>query len=417
MFDIDKWREIWATITRNKTRSILTAFGVSWGLFMFIILVGFGNGFQQGVMNQFDGFASNSCFFFADRTSEAYNGNRKGRWWHMNSRDLVLIREKAKSVEYISPMLFGDGASVRGNKKGNYDACGVFPAQFEMQKMTMLYGRLINDIDIEQRRKICVIGKQVYETLFNIGENPIGQSIRVGGLYYQVLGVAQAVSPNMSVGSYPPETVYIPFTTMQQTTSRGDAFWFMGCTAKPGYAAAMVEEEVRLIVKANHDISPTDAKAMGSFNIEEQFQMVNNLFLGINIVIWVVGMGALLSGVIGISNIMLVTVRERMREIGVRRAIGASPFAILSQILSESLVLTTIAGLAGFLVGVLVLTVMQTIMGAAPSGEGGLVLIPFVSFNLALVAMAILIVSGLIAGTMPALKALSIKAIDAIRDE
>jgi putative ABC transport system permease protein len=417
MFDIDKWREIWATITRNKTRSILTAFGVSWGLFMFIILVGFGNGFQQGIMNQFDGFAPNSCFFFTDRTSEAYKGNRKGRWWSMNSRDLVLIREKAKSVEYISPMLFGDGVTVRGNKKGNYDACGVYPAYFEMQKMTTIHGRLINEIDIEQRRKICVIGKQVYETLFSIGENPIGQSIRVGGLYYQVVGVAQAVSPNMSVGSYPPETVYIPFTTMQQTTSRGDAIWFMGCTAKPGHPAAMVEDEVKQIVKANHDISPTDAKAMGSFNIEEQFQMINNLFRGINILIWIVGMGALLSGVIGISNIMLVTVRERMREIGVRRAIGASPFAILSQIVNESLVLTTIAGLAGFLVGVLVLTVMQTIMEAAPSGEGSLVIIPFVSFNLALVAMGILIVSGLIAGTMPALKALSIKAIDAIRDE
>ncbi|GHU60715.1 ABC transporter ATP-binding protein [Bacteroidia bacterium] len=335
----------------------------------------------------------------------------------MNSKDLVLIREKAKSVEYISPMLFGDGVSVRGNKKGDYSACGVYPAQFEMQKMTTPYGRLINDIDIEQRRKVCVIGKQVYETLFSIGENPVGQSIRVGGLYYQVVGVAQAVSPNMSIGSYPPETVYIPFTTMQQTTSRGDDIWFMGCTAKAGFPAAVVEEEVKQLIKANHDISPTDAKAVGSFNIEEEFQMINNLFLGISVLVWVVGMGALMSGVIGISNIMLVTVRERMREIGVRRAIGASPFAILSQIVSESLVLTTIAGLAGFLVGVLVLTVMQTIIEAAPSGEGSLVIIPFVSFNLALVAMAILIVSGLIAGAMPALKALSIKAIDAIRDE
>jgi putative ABC transport system permease protein len=413
-----EFREVWATITRNKTRSILTAFGVSWGLFMFIVLVGFGNGFQQSVMSQFDGVASNSCFFYTNRTSEAYKGNRKGRRWSMTSRDLVLIREKVQSVEYISPMLFGDGTSMRGNKKGNYDACGVFPAKFEIEKMTMLYGRLINDIDIAQRRKICVIGKEVYETLFKIGENPVGENIRVGKLYYQVVGVSQPVSPNISIGSNPLRTVFIPFTTMQQTTSRGDMFWFLGCTVKPGYSAEMLEEEVKQIVKNNHDISPTDDKAMGSFSLEKEFQMVNNLFLGINILIWIVGMGALLSGVIGISNIMLVTVRERMREIGVRRAIGAKPFAILSQIISESLVLTTIAGLAGFLFGILVLTVMQTIMSAAPSGEqGGLVIIPFVSFNLALVAMVILIVSGLIAGTMPALKALSIKAIDAIRDE
>jgi putative ABC transport system permease protein len=418
MFDLDKWSEIWATITRNKTRSILTAFGVSWGLFMFIILVGFGNGFQQGIMNNFSGFASNSCFFYTERTSEAYKGYRKGRNWSMNSRDLMLIRKNAQSVEYLSPMLFTGGASVRGNKTGAYSACGVYPDQFEMQKMNMKYGRLINEIDIEQHRKICVIGEEVYETLFNIGEDPIGENIRVNGLYYQVVGVAIPVSPNINVGSYPPRTVYIPFTTAQQTVSRGDAFWFMGCTAKPGYRASIVVEEIKQIIKGNHDISPTDKKAVGSFNIEEEFQMVNNLFTGISVLIWVVGMGALFSGIIGISNIMLVTVRERMREIGVRRAIGAKPFAIIAQILSESFVLTSIAGMAGFLFGILILTGAQQIMSVNPSGEkGGIVIIPFVSFNLAVVAMVILIFSGLLAGLMPALKALRIKAIDAIRDE
>ena len=416
MFDIDKWKEIWVTITRNKTRSIFTAFGVSWGLLMFIILVGFGNGFKQGVMDNFSGFASNSCFFYTERTSEPFKGHRKGRHWNMNSHDLRVIREKARSVEYISPMLFSGGNSVRGNKTGSYEACGVYPDQFEIQKMYMLYGRLINAVDIEKRRKVCVIGKEVYETLFKIGENPIGENIRVNGLYYQVVGVAHPVSEGVYIGSSPPRTIYIPFTTVQQTTSRGDAFWFMGCTAKPGYMASVVEEEVKQVLRDNHEISPSDQKAIGSFNIEKEFQIFNNLFTGISALIWVVGMGALLSGVIGISNIMLVTVRERMREIGVRRALGASPLNILSQILSESFVLTSIAGMAGFLFGVLVLAILQQAMAGGGS-DGGLVIIPFISFNLALVAMFVLIVSGVLAGIMPAMKALRIKAIDAIRDE
>jgi len=417
MFDIDKWKEIWATIARNKTRSILTAFGVSWGLFMFILLVGFGNGFRQGVMDNFKGFASNSIFFYTDRTSEAYKGHRKGRYWSMNSKDLHLIREKAKSVEYLAPMLFTDGTSVRGNKKGSYSGCGVYPDQFNIQNMEVQFGRLINEVDIQERRKVCLIGQEVYETLFDVGEDPLGQSIRVGGIYYQVVGVGKPVSRNINVGSYPPRTVYIPFTTVQQTVSRGDAFYFLGCTANPGYRASIVEQEVKEIVRENHDISPTDQKAMGCFNLEEEFRNINNLFAGINILIWIVGMGALLSGIIGISNIMLVTVRERMREIGVRRAIGAKPFTILTQILSESFVLTTLAGLAGFVFGVLVLTVLQQLMAGGTPDGGSLVIIPFVSFNLALVAMGILVISSLLAGLMPALRALNIKAIDAIRDE
>ena len=414
MFDTDKWKEIWVTITRNKARSIFTAFGVSWGLFMFIILVGFGSGFKKGIEDIFGGIAPNASFFFSERTSEPYKGHRKDRYWNMNSHDLRVIREKARSVEYVSPMIFSGGNSVRGNKTGSYTACGVYPDQFEIQKMNILYGRLINTIDIEKRRKVCVIGKEVYETLFNVGEDPIGESIRVNGLYYQVAGVAHPVSENVNIGSYPPRTIYIPFSTAQQTTKRGDAFDFFGCIVKSGYEVEMAEEEVKQILRENHDISPTDQKAIESISLEKEFRMFFNLFTGINWLIWIVGLGALLSGVIGISNIMLVTVRERTREIGVRRAIGASPFNIISQILSESLVLTSMAGMAGFLFGILILAVLQQAM--AGSG-GGLVIIPFISFNLAIIAMLILVISGVLAGIMPAMKALRIKAIDAIRDE
>ena len=415
MFDLDKWKEIWVTISRNKTRSIFTAFGVFWGLFMFIFLVGYGNGFKNAIEDSFSGFSSNSCFFWTERTSEPFKGHRKGRRWRMNSHDLKVIREKARSVEYISPMIFSGGNAVRGSKTGSYTSQGVYPDQFEMQKMNILHGRLINEMDIEKRRKVCVIGKEVYETLFTVNENPVGENIRVNGLYYQVVGVAHPVSENISMGSHPPRTIYIPFTTMQQTTNRGDNFWEVGCTAKPGFPASMVEEEVKRILMENHEISPTDLKAVGSMNIEKEFQTFTNLFTGIGVLIWLVGMGALFSGVIGISNIMLVTVRERMREIGVRRAIGAKPISIISQIISESFVLTAIAGMAGFLFGVLILAIME--QGMSGGGDGDMVIIPMISFNLAITAMIILIVSGVLAGIMPAMKALRVKAIDAIRDE
>ncbi|MDR1667139.1 MAG: ABC transporter permease [Bacteroidales bacterium] len=413
MFDLDKWKEIWATITRNRTRSILTAFGVSWGLFMFILLVGFGNGFKKGVMDNFSGISPNACFFWTNRTSVPFEGYRKGRRWEMNSKDLTLVREKAQSVKYISPMLFSGINTVRGNKTGSYTMMGVFPDQFEIQSMYILHGRLINDIDIAQSRKVCFIGREVYETLFSMGENPVGESIRAGGIYYRVAGVGAPVSPDISIGSNPLQTVYIPFSTMKHTGRWGDVVDLLAVTTKTTYDAEFTELEVKEIIKNNHNIAPEDSKAMGSFNVEKEFRMVENLFTGISVLIWIVGMGALFSGVIGISNIMLVTIRERMREIGIRRAIGAKPFAIISQILSESFVLTSIAGMAGLLAGIGTLTLAQQMI----TTESKVVIIPFVSFRLALAAVGILVFSGLIAGLMPALKALRIKAIDAIRDE
>ena len=420
MFDLDNWQEIWATITRNKVRSILTGFGVFWGLFMLIILMGVGSGLRGGIGAQFDGFNVNSCMFYTSRTSEAYKGYRKGRRWSMNSKDIQLIRQNAPSVEFVSPMLFGNYAennTVRGRKSGSYNNQGILPDFFRVSQMDIYYGREINNVDIDNRRKVCVIGTEVYETLFDKGENPLGQYIRLNGIYFQVVGVMRAMSQNY-FGSNPRNTVYIPFSTMQQTFMRGDRFWNMICTAKPGYPASVVEEEVKNIIKAAHDISPSDQTAMGSWNIEKQFKQFQGLFTGIDFLVWFVGIGALLSGIIGISNIMLVTVRERMREIGVRRALGAKPFIIIRQIMSESLVLTSIAGLLGFMVAVGILILVSQIMSFAPdNGEFKVFGPPLISFKLALTAMGILIVSGAIAGLMPAVKALQIKAIDAIRDE
>lgn len=418
MFDLDNWQEIWATITRNKLRSFLTGFGVFWGIFMLIILIGIGNGFQGGIMKNVSGFASNSCFFWTDVTSEPYKGFRKGRFWSMNRKDITLIRQKAQSVEYISPVLFGNSGDknvVRGQKSGSYGTRGIYPDHFKIEQQHVLLGRVFNDIDISGNRKVCVIGREVYETLFQPNENPEGQYIRVNGIYFQVIGVIRPKS-NVSIGGDVESTVFLPFTTMQTAFNQGDKVYFMACTAKPGYPASVTQEEVTAIIKAAHDISPTDEKAVGSFNIEKQFQIFNNLFLGIDALIWIVGLGALMSGIIGISNIMLVTVRERTREIGVRRAIGAKPITIVKQILSESFVLTAIAGFLGFLIGVLILEGIHSAMQSNIS-EDTFMIPPFVSFRTAIVAMGILIISGICAGFMPAMRALRIKAIDAIRDE
>ncbi len=422
MFDLDNWQEIWTTITRNKLRSILTGFGVFWGIFMLIILIGVGNGFKDGMKSNFGGFASNSCFFFADRTSEAYKGFRKGRSWNMNNRDIALIRKKAQSVEYISPMLFGGGGErniVNGKKSGSYGTRGVYPAHFKIEQQHVLNGRLFNDLDIDNYRKVCIIGKEVYETLFQPNEDPIGQYIRVNGIYFQVVGVIRPKS-RASIGGDVESTVFLPFSTMQRAFNQGDNVHFLGCTAKSGYPASVTEEEVKAIIKAAHDVSPTDEKALGSFNIEKEFQMFNNLFVGVDVLIWIVGLGALFSGIIGISNIMLVTVKERTREIGVRRAIGAKPSTIMKQILSESLMLTAIAGIGGMLFGVGILEIIHSSMQnatAASDGEPTMFLPPFVTFSTAIASLIIITVSGVFAGLMPALRALKIKAIDAIRDE
>lgn len=419
LFDIDKWEEIWTTITSNKMRSIMTGFGVFWGIFMLAILIGIGNGFIGGVMQKVEGFAANSCFFFANPTSEPYQGFRKGRTWSMNNRDLEIIKQKAKTLDYLSPLLWGNSSAkniVIGRKSAQASVIGVYPDYFGMQKPVILYGRIINDIDISDARKIAVIGRTVAETLFEPGEDPVGKYIRVNGIYFQVAGVIRPLS-SAQIGSDANTSVYIPFSTMQKTFNQGDKIHFLGATTKPGYEAEYLENEIKSILKENHDIAPNDDKAVRSFNVEKEFKTFNNLFIGVTILIWIVGLGSLFSGIIGVSNIMMVTVRERTREIGVRRALGAKPITIIGQIMSESFVLTFIAGFMGLFLGVLILSGIGSAMESAPADENSMFLPPYVPFGTAMIAMMILIVAGLFAGFIPAIRALKIKAIDAIRDE
>lgn len=418
MFDLDKWQEIWNTITANKMRSVMTGFGVFWGIFMLVILIGVGNAFQGGMEQNIKGFATNSGFFFTNVTSEPYKGFRKGRWWNMNNRDLEIIKQKATALEYISPMLFGESSSkniVIGRKSTSAQVMGVYPDQFKIQTQTVIRGRLFNDLDIRNVSKVALVGKTVAENLFDSGQDPIGTYIRVNGIYFQIVGV---IRPNSKaqIGGDAETSVFIPFSTMQKAFNQGDVIHFMGATAKPGMSVSVLEDQIKTILKTNHNIAPNDEKAVRSFNIEKEFKTFANLFLGINSLIWIVGLGSLLSGIIGVSNIMLVTVRERTREIGVRRALGAKPVTIVSQIVSESFVLTFIAGFGGLFLGVIILELISISMTGGASDDMFFIP-PFISFGTALISMAILITSGLFAGLIPALRALSIKAIDAIREE
>ncbi|MDH6355596.1 putative ABC transport system permease protein [Dysgonomonas sp. PH5-45] len=415
---LDKWQEILETLNRNKLRSFFTGFGVFWGIFMLIILLGLGSSFEGGALKSIDGFATNSCFFWTGRTSKPYKGFGTGRFWTMNNKDITQIKQKASALEYISPILFVNSFNknvVNGQKTSTSDIRGVYPEHFDIERQDVLFGRLFNDRDDKTERKSCIIGKKVYETLFSETEDPIGKYIRVNGIYLQVVGVIRPKS-HASISGDVENSVFIPFSTTQRLFGIGDVIYFIACTAKPGYDCATLEEQVTNILKANHDIAPDDTKGVGSVNVEKQFLTFSNFFLGVEALVWIVGIGSLLSGIIGIMNIMLVTVRERTREIGVRRALGASPRNILTQIMSESLLLTALAGFSGLFCGMILLEIVRAIMTMGPP-EDSFFVPPFISISKAIIALSILCASGLLAGLLPAYRALQIKAIDAIRDE
>ena len=417
MFDLDRWTEIWVTITRNKTRSLLTCFGVFWGILMLVILLGSGRGMQNGIMRSVNGFATNSAFFFADRTSESYKGFNKGRQWDMRNRDVESIRREVKELSAISPIIWGNSSDkniVYGMMSGTFNVKGVHPDYFQIETQKLFHGRLLNEVDERERRKVCLIGTKVKEVLFK-EENPCGSYIRVNGIYYQVVGVVQQRASGVNIGGRSEECVFLPFSTMQQTLNQGDIIHFLCVAAKPDVQMLPVINKIKSIIKEQNFISPTDPQAVSAINLAAQFETFNNAFLGIDILIWIVGVGTLLAGIIGVSNIMMVTVKERTKEIGVRRALGAKPWNIISQIMSESLLITAMAGLMGLTVGVFLLDMVDQLIGD-PVGET-MLLHPAVSIQVALAATSILLLAGLLAGLIPAWRAMQIKAIDAIREE
>jgi len=417
MFDIDKYKEIWLTIKRNKLRSFLTGFGVAWGILMFILMVGMGNGFFNGIQQKIDGIAQNSVFVFPGETTVAYKGFNMGRSWSLKLSDIEMLKKNIPQIQYISGTVFGrySGKVVRGERSGDYGFMGVDAFHSKMEKITVLQGRDFNRLDMLEKRKVCVIGKHVYEQLFEKNEDPIGKQISIGGIYLNVAGVVSGSDMNLA-GRPLNESVLIPITTMQQVDAMGQNIDMLSIAVFDDVDVKQVEQPIKDLLKSVHDIAPQDDAAINMFNLQEVFLIFRYLFLGIQVLIWIVGMGTLMAGVVGISNIMLVSIRERTNEIGIRRALGAKPSVIMRQILGESITLTFIAGYAGFFLAVLILAIIDK-ASQTTEGEKSMFADPQISFPMAIGALTVLIVFGLLAGIIPARNALKIKAIDALRNE
>ncbi|MCM1313113.1 MAG: ABC transporter permease [Bacteroides sp.] len=413
-FDSDQWGEIFDSLSRNKTRSVLTAFGIFWGIFMLVLLIGGGKGMESTLAQNFAGFATNSGFIGANNTSVPYKGFKKGRRWNLEISDMERVRATVPEVEVVTASVSNWGTQARYHTKAmSVTVKGVYPEYSLIDNPKIIYGRDLNDMDIAEKRKVCVIGKRIAEEFFSDSlTNVCGHFIEVDGIYYQVAGISGLSGSGMNISGNALTTVTIPFTTMQQAYNRGKVVDMLCFTARPGFKVSEVQDKIEEIIKRNHFISPDDSQAVIKVNAEAIFGMIENLFGGISILIWMIGLGTLLSGSIGVSNIMMVTVRERTSEIGIRRAIGATPLDIMIQIISESMVLTLLAGMSGITLAVVSLQGIESMVRDNMSEANFQI-----TFELAVSAALLLSLLGIIAGLAPAYRAMSIKPVEAMRDE
>ena len=414
--DLDSYREILDTLTRNKARSFLTGFGVFWGVFMLIGLMGGGKAMREQLDNTFEGFAQNTIIIGANQTTKPYKGFRKGRWWSMDYKDIERLKQRVPELEVAVPMIFsswgGSNTAYYGDQKTSPRIQGTVPDLAKVMEPKMYYGRYLNEMDVREHRKVCVIGKKIYKDLFKEGGDPCGKKIRVDSTYFEVVGVDYSTS-NVSFNGRAEEQITMPITLMQALFNRGNEVDLIAAVGREGVVMSKITDRIRETVARAHYVDPTDEQGAMIFNTELLFQLMDNMFKGVNFLIWLVGLGTLLAGAIGVSNIMMVTVRERTTEIGIRRAIGATPKMILSQIISESILLTLVAGMSGILFGVMILQMLEV-----ANTEDGIVNTHFqVGFWTAILAAVVVCTVGVLAGLAPAARAMSIKPVDAMRDE
>ena len=410
VFDIDNWKEIGATLARNKTRTFLTAFGIFWGTAMLAMLMGGAKGLEDIISRNFAGFATNSALMFGGRTTMAYKGFNKGTAWELTTDDVEYIKRNIPEIEAITGVVNRSVNASFEKLSTTTTATGVdeyFPKVF----LPIIYeGRFINAADTENGRKTCVIGKKVADELFG-NESPIGKNIALGGIYYQIVGVAGQTS-EITIGAKIDESVLLPLTTMRRAFNMGNTMGGVMFVARDGVAPESLRPRIDRILGSHHPIHPDDHNALFFFDVSSRFKMVDNLFTGISLLAMFVGAGTLLAGIIGVGNIMWVIVKERTQEIGIRRAIGAKPSDIITQVLSEGVMLTVIAGIAGICFATIVLAVAQ-VLTTDPVSVPRFQL----SFSSAMSIMITFIVLGTLAGLIPSIKAMRIKPIEAMNDK
>ncbi len=409
MFDTDKWQEIFATIRKNKLRTFLTGFSVAWGIFMLIILLGSGYGLENGVRDEFEGDAVNYININQGVTSIPYKGMKAGRFIQLRNEDFEMLKN-LDDVDKISGRMrvFGTSTLSYGNEYGTFDIYAVHPDYQFVESLWMTSGRYLNETDVKEDRKVVALGRTVYQELFK-GKEAVGEYIKINGVPFQVIGIFDDPGIERDVNR-----VYIPLNTAQKIFSRGDNVPSMqliieDATVAESYA---VVEAVKKELSAKHKFNPEDPRAIFVFNTIENYQRFMTLFANIRLFIWIIGIGTIIAGVVGVSNIMMIVVKERTKEIGVRKALGATPWSIISLILQESILITAFAGYVGLVLGVGVLELVSSFLPTIDYFKN-----PEIDFNIAIGATIVMIIAGSIAGFVPARKASSVKPVVALRDE
>ena len=419
MFNRDRWKEILEVLTSNWFRTVLTAFGVFWGILILIILLAAGKGLENGIKADFGDIATNTMFMWSRNTTKAYKGLPIGRRYNFKIEDVQSIRDNVPNLRFISPRnqlggFRGANNVTRGINTGAFNVYGEYPEIINQDPMTITSGRFLNHSDIKEKRKIAIIGEGVKADLYDKGEEVIGSYIKIQGVNFMVIGTYKKKS-NDGDGEEGQKQIFVPFTTFSQAFNRGNDVGWMAITANDGTSITNLKEKIVSLVKQNRKIHPDDKRAVGYFDLYEQYNRVESLFGAMGFIAYFVGILVLLSGIIGVSNIMLIVVKERTKEIGIRRALGEDPWSIKLQILMESIFLTITSGMAGIATGALFIYVVNALLDA--NGPVDMFLNPSVSLGVVVAALGILIISGLVAGFIPAQSAIKIKPIDALRTE
>ena len=409
LFDKDTWQEIYSSIRKNKTRTGITIIGVMWGIFLLVVLLGAAKGVENNFNKLFGDFATNSVFIWGQETSKPFKGFQEGKQVALKIDDIDKIKNEVKGIDLIAPRSQAGGLVVRKFQSGNFNISGDFPVLDKIQNKDLIYGRFINDNDINEKKKVCVIEEEVYKQLFEKDEYPIGELISINGINYSVVGLFKE-SQTIRLG----DNIHIPFTTFQQVYNRGDNINWMIITGNPDSSIVQIEKDAQLILKNLHKIHPEDKRALGGINLGDMFKKMTEFLTGMQFLTWFVGIATLIAGVFAIGNILLITVKERTKEIGIRRALGAKPWEVKRQIILESVFLTSIAGALGIIFGGFVLMLIDATLGKGPEAA---LTNPTVDIPVVLIAAATLVVLGTLIGMIPAHTAVSIRPIEALREE